>query len=106
MWIGRLDSAGDTNLLLVGKEAIPVDFSMCFHWACGARKNAHPVDFMDIKTLPIIKRVKDDKVKKAIKSITDQELWECINLGIPSEFIGHSALISYWSGLSFRKTIL
>lgn len=105
-WIGRIDSSGDTNLLHVGKYAIPVDFSMCFHWACGARYNRKEVDDMNIVTLDAIEKAKDDNVKLIIQSLSNDEIWDCICDDNLRGSIPDSSLIAYWSGLCLRKKLL
>lgn len=105
-WIGRLDSAGDTNLLLVGDKIIPVDFAMSFHWACGARQRIHRVDFMDVTAHPRIRKCKSEESRLIIKSLTDDEIWDAVVTDIPREFISSAALVAYWSGLCFRRDIM
>jgi len=105
-WIGRIDSAGDSNLLQVGKKAVPIDFSMCFHWTCGHQTNIKPVDHMEVITLPAIEKYKSEKSREAIRSLTDDELWDCITNNIPPAFITNCTLIAIWSGLCARRDLL
>lgn len=102
-WVGRLDASGDTNLLCVNEEIIPVDFAMSFHWACGFPTYWHSVDHFDIKSNPQIKEASSDRVKEIIQSITDQEIKEILFNGELDDFIPYMVRVTYYTGLCYRR---
>ena len=104
-WIGRLDNAGDTNLILLThtQTLIPIDFAMSYHWACGVSERMIKKDDFDIVMREEIRRCKTDSSLKAIKSITDKEIFDILNDEKLSDFISKEQIDNYYDGLCFRR---
>jgi len=104
-WIGRLDSNGDTNLLLIKKtkQVIPVDFAMAYHWACGADVYCLKIDDFNVPASKIIADAKTSQAKEVIQSLTDQEIKSVIYGNQLNGFIPLTTRVAYYTGLCYRR---
>jgi hypothetical protein len=108
-WIGRLDGAADANLLvLLDKTVVPIDWEMVFPWSVGWDTSlARRVDAMEVPCEQHVKVAATEAARAAIKSITDDELWQvCCSSEIPQDLVEFGRLVSYWSGLCTRRDLL
>jgi len=104
-WIGRLDSNGDTNLLLIKKtrKVIPVDFAMAYHWACGVDAYCLKVDNFNVPISADVTEARSSHVKEVIQSITDQEIKSVIFGNQLNGFIPITTRVAYYTGLCYRR---
>lgn len=109
-WIGRLDGNGDNNLLLTkDKRVIAIDFSMAYHWACGDEKMTRRIDFVDVPCFEKLKENRSEKVKEIINALTDKEIYDVIfdnEKELCPVFISRPSLVSYYTGLCLRKSLI
>jgi len=108
-WIGRLDGHGDSNLLVVeGGLVVPVDWGMSFPWARdGGIARTPRIDDLEVPCHPFVREARDENARIAIKSFTDDELWNVVvSREIPHHLLPMGLLVAYFSGLRLRRDLL
>ncbi len=105
VWTHRLDACGDSNLLRVGDRVVPIDFNLCFTWA-----NFHyytKIDDININHHSRIIDIADENVRRIIKALTDEEIWDAIfGDGAIMGCIDVNLLTAYYTGLIMRRDLL
>lgn len=106
-WIGRLDSTGDTNLLLVGADVVPIDWSLSFTWAATGRRDLiRDLDDFNIPCHPEVLAYRDSNTISMIRDITDDEIWLACSDGMTSDVIAPALVAAYYTGLKLRRKLL
>lgn len=106
-WVCRTDGWGGNNFVLSSdNHVIPLDFGCAFGWALGV-SFARKLDDLTIPAHPQVFAAADPATVTAIKTITDDDLWNAtVKAGIPTELAPTALLVAWWSGLCLRRDLL